>query len=120
MSLCVFSNKEIKELNDLVIKYFSKIKRNINYTKTPKNILYDNNNMGYLYKIIPIKDNSYLHFMWIINKSYNSYYKSEPYNYVVSVLGHESRHSLTSYFKKKDIYTSLFLHITRHMKCLQE
>ena len=101
MSLCVFSNKEIKELNDLVIKYFSKIKRNINYTKTPKRILYDNNNMGYLYKIIPIKDISYLHFMWIINKSYNSYYKSEPYNYVVSVLGHESRHSLTSYFKKK-------------------
>ena len=101
MSLCIFSNKEIKELNDLVIKYFSKIKRNVNYKKTPKAILYDNNNMGYLYKLIPIKDISYLVFIWVINKSYNSYYKSEPYNYVISVIGHESRHSLASYLKKK-------------------
>ena len=100
MSLCVFSNKGIDELKNIVIKYFSRIK-NVNFNKSPKTILYDKNNMGYLYKIIPIKDISYIQFAWIINKSYNSYYKSDPLFYVISVLGHESRYSLASYLKKR-------------------
>ena len=101
MTVCVFSNKSIEELKNLVIKYFSKIPNKINFNKTPKNILYDEKNMGYLYKIKSIKDMSYIQFVWVINKSYNSYYKSEPYNYVISVLGHESKHSLTAYLKNK-------------------
>ena len=101
MSLCIFSNKTIDELKNIVTNYFSRIKKNKNFNKTEKTILYDKNNMGYLYKIIPIKDMSYIKFVWIINKSYSPYYKSEPYNYVISVLGHEGKHSLTSYLKKK-------------------
>jgi len=101
MSLCIFSNKEIEQLKNIVIKYFSNVKKNKEYIKTQKKILYDENNMGYYYKIIPIKDASYLEFFWIINKSYNSYIKSEPYTYVISLLGHEGKHSLTSYLKKK-------------------
>ena len=108
MSLCLFSNKGIDELKNIVIKYFSRIKKNDNFYKSQKTILYDKNNMGYLYKIIPIKDISYIQFAWIINKSYNSYYKSEPYLYVVSVLGHESKYSLTSYLKKKHYINALF------------
>ena len=107
MSLCVFSNRTIEELKNLVIKYFSNIPRIQNFQKITKKILYDENNMGYYYKMIPIKDISYVYFFWIINKSYNSYYKSEPYNYVVSVLGHEGKHSLTSYLKKKSYIFSL-------------
>ena len=102
MSLCVFSNKGIEELDGLVKKYFSRINKKLNYAKIKKSILYDENNMGNLYKVIPLKDISYIQFIWIINKSYNSYYTTEPYSYVISVLGHESRHSLTSYLKKKN------------------
>ena len=101
MSLCIFSNKEIEQLKNMVIKYFSRVKENIDYIKTHKTKLYDENNMGYYYKVIPVKDASYLEFIWIINKSYNSYIKSEPYTYVISLLGHEGKHSLTSYLKKK-------------------
>lgn len=107
MSLCIFSNKEIEELKNMVIKYFSRVKENKDYIKTPKTKLYDENNMGYYYKVIPIKDASYLEFIWIINKSYNSYIKSEPYTYVISLLGHEGKHSLTSYLKKKIYIYSL-------------
>ena len=107
MSLCVFSNKGMEELDNIVKKYFSRIERKLNYSKIPKSILYDENNMGNFYKIIPIKDINYIQFLWIINKSYNSYYKTEPYNYVISVLGHESRHSLTSYLKKKEYIYAL-------------
>ena len=101
MSLCVISNKSIDEIKNMVVKYFSRLQKNKNFYKSPKTILYDNNNMGYIYKIIPIKDISDIRFFWIINKNYTSYYKSQPCNYVISVLGHESRHSLTSYLKKK-------------------
>ena len=101
MSLCIFSNKEIEQLKNIAINYFSRVKENKDYIKTQKTKLYDENNMGYYYKVIPIKDASYLEFIWIINKSYNSYIKSEPYTYVISLLGHEGKHSLTSYLKKK-------------------
>ena len=125
MSLCIFSNKEIEQLKNMVIKYFNRVKENKEYIKTPKTKLYDENNMGYYYKIIPIKDNSYLEFFWIINKSYSSYIKSEPYTYVISLLGHEGKHSLTSYLKKKvyiysleasyntisDFYTSIIIKV---------
>ena len=72
MSLCVFSNKGMEELDNIVKKYFSRIERKLNYSKIPKSILYDENNMGNFYKIIPIKDINYIQFLWIINKSYNS------------------------------------------------
>ena len=100
MALSIFSNKTLDELKNLVIKYFSDIKSVEGYQLSKKNILYDNNNMGYFYKIIPIKDFSYLGFNWIINKTYTKYIKSDPINYIVSLLGHETKHSLTSYLKK--------------------
>jgi len=107
MALCIFSNKTIEELKNMVIKYFTKIKNNPNFHKIPKKKLYDENNMGYYYKIVSVKDISYIKFIWIINKSYNSYYKSEPYTYVVSVLGHEGKHSLTAYLKNKEYIYNL-------------
>ena len=100
MAVSIFSNKSLDELKNLVIKYFSDIKSVPGYQLSKKNILYDNNNMGYFYKIIPIKDFSYLSFNWMINKTYTKYIKSDPMNYTVSLLGHETRHSLTSYLKK--------------------
>ena len=109
ISLCVFSNKTLEELKNLVVKYFSNIPKIQNFQKIPKTILYDENNMGYYYKMIPTKDISYVYFFWVINKSYNSYYKSQPYKYVESVLNHEGNHSLTSYLKKKSYIFSLFV-----------
>ena len=107
MALSIFSNKSLEELKNLVIKYFSDIKSVEGYKLTKKNYLYDANNMGHLYKIIPTKDNSYIYFMWIINKSYIDYIKSDPVNFVYSILGHETKHSLDSYLKKKGYIYSL-------------
>ena len=107
MSLSIFSNKTIEELKNIVIKYFSDIKSVRGYKLTKKNYLYDKNNMGYLYKIIPIKDNSYIIFNWTINKTYSKYVKAGPMTFVESILGHETKHSLTSYLKKKGYIYSL-------------
>ena len=107
MALSIFSNKSIEELKNLVVKYFSDIKSVTGYQLSKKNILYDNNNMGYFYKIITIKDFSYISFVWMINKTYRQYIKSDPINYIISLLGHETKHSLTSYLKKKGYIYSL-------------
>jgi insulysin len=107
MSLSIFSNKTIEELKNIVIKYFSDIKSVLGYKLTKKNYLYDKNNMGYLYKIIPIKNNSYIVFNWTINKTYSKYMKAGPMTFVESILGHETKHSLTSYLKKKGYIYSL-------------
>ena len=107
MSLSIFSNKTIEELKNIVIKYFSDIKSVLGYKLTKKNYLYDKNNMGYLYKIIPIKNNSYIVFNWTINKTYSKYMKADPMTFVESILGHETKHSLTSYLKKKGYIYSL-------------
>ena len=111
MALSIFSNKSIEELKNLVAKYFSDIKSVKGYQLTKKNILYDNNNMGYLYKMIPIKDYSFISFQWIINKTFEKYNKTDPMNYIISLLGHETKHSLTSYLKKTGyIYSLLSSH----------
>jgi secreted Zn-dependent insulinase-like peptidase len=68
LSLCVFSNKTIEELKNLVIKYFSKIQNIQNFQKIQKKILYDENNMGYYYKIIPVKDISCIYFFGLLIK----------------------------------------------------
>ena len=107
MSLSIFSNKTIEELKNIVIKYFSDIKSVLGYKLTKKNYLYDKNNMGYLYKIIPIKNNSYIVFNWTINKTYSKYMKADPMTFIESILGHETKHSLTSYLKKKGYIYSL-------------
>ena len=109
MALSIFSNKTIEELKNIVIKYFSDIKSVPGYKLTKKNYLYDKNNMGYLYKIIPIKDNSYISFMWTINTTYSKYIKAGPLTFIESLLGHETKHSLTSYLKKKGyIYSFIY------------
>ena len=130
MALGIFSNKSIEELKNIVIKYFSDIKSVQGYQLTKKNYLYDCNNMGYLYKIIPIKDNSYITFSWIINKIYSEYILSSPLDFVVSLLGYETKYSLTSYLKKKgyiyslvsgnDTYLDLYTEISIKIKLTDE
>ena len=106
MCLCVHSNKSIDIMKNMVEKYFEKIQKKENFNLVKNEFLYDNNNMGYIYKIIPIKDKHTINFLWIINKSYIKFHDKKPFNYISELFGHESKHSLTSFLKKKNyIYT---------------
>ena len=111
MSLTVISNLSIEKLNSIIIDKFSLIKNkkkednnnNNNNNKTnKKNYLYDENNMGFIYKIIPVKNKNKLEIFWVINENYVQYYLYQPFEYIVSILGHEGKNSLTSYLKKKE------------------
>ena len=103
MSLCVQSNIPIEKINNIIIEKFSLIKKDKEYINQVNNNLnlYDENNMGYIYKVISVKNNYILKLYWVINVNYNKYYKSKPFEYVTSILGHEGSHSLTSFLRKK-------------------
>ena len=116
MSLCVQSNIQIEEINKIIVEKFSLIKKDesyINDINVNQNYLYDENNMGYIYNVISIKNKTILKLYWVINENYNKYYESKPFEYVTSILGHEGKYSLTSYLRKKnyliELVTSYFV-----------
>ena len=106
MSLTVISNLSIEKLNSIIIDNFSLIKdkkkEDNNNKIKKKKYLYDENNMGFIYKIIPVKNINKLEIFWIINENYVQYYLYQPFEYIVSILGHEGKYSLTSFLKEKE------------------
>ncbi len=103
MSLCVQSNIQIEEINKIIVEKFSLIKKDesyINDINVNQNYLYDENNMGYIYQVISIKNKKVLKLYWVINENYNKYYKSKPLEYITNILGHEGKNDGTSYLHK--------------------
>lgn len=115
MSLCVISDIDIEHMKQTIEECFSNIKQEKEYEekfytliKTKKfNKLYDENNMGNIYRIEPVKDVQRLQLYWVINDNGYQYYKSQPFEYVTSLIGHEGKNSLTSYLKEKQYISSL-------------
>lgn len=115
MSLCVISDIDIENMKQTIEECFSNIKQEKDYEeqfytliKTKKfNKLYDESNMGNIYRIESVKDVQRLQLYWVINDNGYKYYKSQPFEYVTSLIGHEGKNSLTSYLKEKQYITSL-------------
>ena len=76
MYLCVYSNKSLDELINLVDNIFSKVPKNENYVSPVYNKIlpYNEDNLGFLYKIIPIKDKDTIEFNYFLPDN-SKYYK---------------------------------------------
>ena len=106
MALCILSNKNLDELEDLTIRYFSEIpNRKI---KAP---VYDENYMDKtetfkFIQIIPKSDikKLELHFALPLLKDYR---KHKSFEVLSSILGHEGKGTITSHLKKKGYITAL-------------
>lgn len=106
MTLCVLSNKNLDELEELIVKYFSEIKdRNINAPLYDENYL-DNTETFKFIQIIPKSDikKIELHFALPRLKMYR---KHKSFEVISSILGHEGKGTITSYLKKKGYITTL-------------
>ena len=108
MCLCVYSNQSISDLSVLVENIFSKVPKNENYSPPIYNTIlpYDEKNLGFLYKIFPIKDKDSIDFNYFLPDT-SLYYKKKPLNFLSSVIGHEGPNTLTSSLKKDDLIISL-------------
>ena len=63
-------------------------------------------NLGFLYKIVPVKNKNVLKFKWILPYT-ERMYKSKPLQYISHILGHEGQNSLTSYLKDEGLCNEL-------------
>jgi insulysin len=110
MNLVVLSNIELKQMETHIDELFSTVRcveltDELNYTP---DLLYpyDENNLGYLYKVVPVKDKNLLEFRWFINENMNKYYKEDPLGYLTAIFGHEGPNSLGSSLIKEGLILS--------------
>ena len=107
MNLCIYSNKTLEESLKLVESLFTLIPKIENFKMPRYDEVkpYDENNLKYFYKVIPIRDLNQIQLEWYL-PSYDDYH-SKPLRYLVSAFGHEGPNTLTSSLKKDNLINAL-------------
>ena len=107
MNLCIYSNKSIEELIKLVEDLFVLIPKLDNFKMPRYDEIkpYDEKNLKYFFKIVPIKDINEISLEWYL--PYCEDYYSNPLGYLSSVIGHEGPFTLTSSLNKDNLINSL-------------
>eukprot|EP01022_Parablepharisma_sp_SALTPOND_P028905 TRINITY_DN71_c0_g1_i2.p1 TRINITY_DN71_c0_g1~~TRINITY_DN71_c0_g1_i2.p1 ORF type:complete len:1405 (+),score=173.34 TRINITY_DN71_c0_g1_i2:13186-17400(+) len=110
MTVVIYGPYGIPELESVAVPFLEKIpNKNLpsieaQLTNFPK--VYGEEYSGRLFKVVPTKVKRKLILKWHL-PYYASEYKTKPYNYMFSMLGHEGPNSLLSYLKKKQWATSV-------------
>lgn len=140
MSLVMLSPKPLEEMEKITDDLFTQVEynQNINNESLQKEynqvFPYENNNTGFFYKIVPVKDKDEISFYWFINENTNPLYDQKPLTYLSSLFGHEGPNSLTSSLVKDDLihglssgyscvantYTKFYIHIDLTKKGLNQ
>ena len=107
MYLCIYNNKPLNEINDIVENLFNLIPKRKNFIMPIYNNImpYNSENLNYFYKIVPIKDKDIIKFFWFL--PYNNNYYAKPLNCLSALFGHEGPNSLTSSLLKDNFIKSL-------------
>ena len=107
MNLCMYSNKTLEESLKLVESLFTLIPKIENFKMPRYDEVkpYDENNLKYFYKVVPLKDKNQIHFEWYL--PYCDDYQSKPLSYLSNALGHEGPNTLTSSLNKDNLISAL-------------
>ncbi len=106
MKLCIYSKSDIDTLEKWTKTYFSDIPNKNYQTRVFTEVPFDKNNMGNFWKLVPIKDDDYLEFVWIYKETHK-HYKNDPVKYLTHLFGHEGENSLLSLLKAEGLATEL-------------
>lgn len=119
MKLVVYGQSDIETLTEEVKTRFSNVK-NHQYTpfKLPE-IPYDQNFIGKLIKVIPVKDKRTLELTWFLDDQ-TKLYRNPPSRYVSHLLGHEGEGSLLSFLIGEGLATSLSAGGNDNFSCYSE
>ena len=113
MYLCVYSKKPMDELVKLVEDLFCKVPKIEKFEKPKYDVPYNETNLKYLYKIVPIKNSDEISLEWFLPFCENYY--ANPLYCISSVLGHEGPNTLTSSLFKDNLCNSLLSSVSN--KC---
>lgn len=108
MSLALLSNRSIKELEDMVDGLFHDVVQvqgleKLKFGQVPA---YDSNNLGFFYKVVPVKDTDQLAFYWILEEA-SKHYRNRPLSFLSGLFGHEGPNSLNSSLMSDDLISNL-------------
>ena len=107
MTLCIYNNKSLEEQLKIIEDLFSLIPR-IEGFQMPKYDLvkpYDETNLKYIYKIVPVKEVNILQLEWYL--PYIEEYKVEIGSYLANIFGHEGPNTLTSSLNRDNLCSEL-------------
>ena len=109
MSLCIYNNKPLEEQLKTVENLFSLIPK-IEGFKLPKYDEikpYDETNLKYMYKVVPVKDANVLQLEWYFPFVEDYYFELGAY--FGQALGHEGPNTLASSLNKDNLCSSLMV-----------
>ena len=107
MNLCVYSKKPMDELVKFVEALFVSVPKieNFNKPRYDEVLPYDETNLKYFYKMVPIKNVDEIALEWFLPFCDNYY--ANPLSYLSSVIGHEGPYTLTSSLYKDNLCNGL-------------
>ena len=116
MNLCVYSNKSLDELLKLIESLFSLIPKLENFEMPRYDEVkpYDETNLKYFYKIIPVKNINHIELEWYL--PYCDNYHARPLDFLSSAMGHEGPYTLTSSLNRDNLIDGLFASGGEHCK----
>ena len=117
MCLCVLSPLDKTTMQTLIENTFGKIIQYPQYKYISYDNclpLYNNLNMSCFYKTNPVSNMNNLYFLWVLNENGYALYKSQPYDYITSLLNHEGKNSLCELLKSKALIRNLLAEYSFH------
>jgi Secreted/periplasmic Zn-dependent peptidases, insulinase-like len=107
MKVCIYSKSDLDTLEKWAIQYFSEVPKRPIQRRVFNEQVFDEKDLGNMWKIVPIKDNDYLDFYWIVPGSSVQYYKMDPAKIITHLFGHEGENSLISFLREEGLATEL-------------
>ena len=107
MNLVLYSKLSMEKLNNLVDNLFTLVPKRENFEKPRYDKIkpYNENMLGYFYKIIPIKNVDKIKFIWYLPFCDNYY--ARPLKFWSSLFGHEGPNTITASLKRDNLIISL-------------
>ena len=107
MNLCIYSNKTLEESLKLVESLFTLVPKIENFKMPRYDEVkpYDENNLKYFYKIVPINDINQINLEWYL--PYYDNYHSKALKYLAIIFDNISQYSLISSLNKDNLIIQL-------------
>lgn len=106
MKLVVYGKEDVDKMSRFVEETFGGIPNQNLQPFRLTELPFDENNLGNMYKVVPIKNVNTVEYLWFL-PSYEHEYKNSPGEYISHLLGHEGPGSLLSFLKKEGLVLSL-------------
>ena len=107
MNLCVYNNKSLNEQLKLVESLFTLVPKIDNFVMPRYDEVkpYDENNLKYFYKIVPVKEINEIQLEWYL--PFCEDYHTRPLSYLSAAIGHEGPYTLASSLNKDNLCSEL-------------